>query len=56
VGRVNIDELHQLHMDRLAQSFGVSTAMGAFRNDRAARAMGNHYSDTADPETSKEEI
>jgi len=53
---MNIEQLHQLHMNKLTQSFGVSTAMGAFRNDRAARAMGNHYSETADPATSKEEV
>lgn len=32
-------------MDRLVKSFGVSTAMSAFWDDRAARAFGNHYSD-----------
>ena len=53
---MNIDQLHQLHMGKLIQSFGVSTALGAFGNDRAARAMGNHYSDTADPATDKEEV
>lgn len=53
---MTVDELHQLHMNKLTQSFGVSTAVGAFRNDRAARALGNHYSDTADPATSKEEV
>jgi hypothetical protein len=53
---MTVDELHQLHMNKLIQSFGVSTAVGAFRNDRAARALGNHYSETADPATSKEEV
>lgn len=53
---MNIDQLHQLHMKQLTNSFGVSTAMSAFWNDRAARAMGNHYAETTDPATSKEEI
>jgi len=53
---MTIDQLHQLHMNKLIQSFGVSTAVGAFRNDRAARALGNHYAETADPATSKEEV
>jgi hypothetical protein len=42
---MTVDELHKLHMDRLIKSFGVSTAVSAFRNDRAARALGNHYSE-----------
>jgi hypothetical protein len=53
---MNIEQLHQLHMNKLIQSFGVSTAVGAFRNDRAARALGNHYSETADVPTDKEEV
>jgi hypothetical protein len=42
---MTVDELHKLHMDQLIKSFGVSTAMSAFRDDRAARALGNHYSE-----------
>lgn len=42
---MTIDELHKLHMDKLVKSFGVSTAMSAFWNDRAARALGNHYAE-----------
>ena len=53
---MNVDDLHQLHMKQLINSFGVSTAISAFANDRAARAMGNHYSETTDPATSKEEV
>jgi hypothetical protein len=53
---MNIDQLHQLHMDKLINSFGVSTALGAFRDDRAARALGNHYSDSGSHDTSKEEV
>jgi hypothetical protein len=45
---MTVDELHKLHMDRLVKSFGVSTAMSAFRDDRAARALGNHYSEEHD--------
>ena len=42
---MTIDELHKLHMDKLIKSFGVSTAISAFANDRAARALGNHTSE-----------
>lgn len=45
---MTVEELHKLHMDRLVKSFGVSTAMSAFRDDRAARALGNHYSEEQD--------
>ena len=45
---MTVEELHKLHMDKLVKSFGVSTAMSAFRNDRAARALGNHYSEEQD--------
>ena len=53
---MNVDELHQLHLNKLINSFGVASSQEAFRDDRAARAMGNHYSETADPATSKEEV
>ena len=52
---MNISELHQLHMGKLIKSFGVSTAMSAFRNDRAARALGNHYSEDGSHDTGKVE-
>ena len=42
---MTVDELQKLQMGKLIRSFGVSTAMSAFRNDRAARALGNHYSE-----------
>jgi hypothetical protein len=42
---MTVDELHKLHMGKLVKAFGVSTAMSAFRDDRAARALGNHYSE-----------
>jgi hypothetical protein len=50
---MKISELHQLHMGRLIKSFGVSTALSAFRNDRAARAFGNHYSENGSHDTGK---
>lgn len=53
---MNVNDLHQLHMSKLIRSFGVGPAMSAVWDDRAARAMGNHYSETSDPATSKEEI
>jgi hypothetical protein len=52
---MTVEELHKLHMDRLIKSFGVSTAVGAFRNDRAARAFGNHYSDNGSHDTGRSE-
>lgn len=52
---MNVDELHQLHMNKLIQSFGVSTAVGAFRNDRAARALGNHYAEDGSHDTGRSE-
>jgi len=52
---MNINELHKLHMDRLVKSFGVSTAMSAFRDDRAARALGNHYSEDGSHNTDRSE-
>jgi hypothetical protein len=51
---MTVNELHKLHMDRLVKSFGVSTAMSAFRNDRAARALGNP--DTEHSETEKAKV
>jgi hypothetical protein len=42
---MTVEELHRLYMQRLVRSFGVSTAMSAFWDDRAARAFGNHYSE-----------
>jgi len=53
---MNIDQLHKLHMGKLIKSFGVSTALSAFRDDRAARALGNHYSEDGSHDTSKEEV
>jgi len=60
---MNIEQLHALHFNKLAQSFqpphpqqGVSTALAAFRDDRAARAFGDHYAQNADPATSKREF
>lgn len=53
---MNIDQLHELHFDKLAKSFGVSTALSAFQDDRAARALGNHYSEDGSHDTSKEEV
>jgi hypothetical protein len=53
---MNVDQLHQLHVNKLVKSFGVANTQEALMDDRAARAMGNHYSETADPATSKEEI
>jgi hypothetical protein len=51
---MTVDELHQLHVQKLAQSFGVSTALGAFRDDRVARAFGNP--DTEHSETEKAKV
>ena len=45
---MTVEELHRLYMQRLVRSFGVSTAMSAFWDDRAARAFGNHYSEEQD--------
>jgi len=52
---MKINELHQLHMDKLIKSFGVSTALSAFWNDRAARALGNHYAEDGSHDTGKSE-
>ena len=38
---MNLEEIHNLHADKLIKSFGVSTYQSAFRDDRAARALGN---------------
>jgi hypothetical protein len=53
---MNINELHQLHLQKLVKAFGVANAQAQFSDDRAARAVGNHYASTADPDTSREEI
>jgi hypothetical protein len=52
---MKVDELHKLHMQKLTNAFGVSTALSAFRNDRAARAFGNHYSEDGSHNTSRSE-
>jgi hypothetical protein len=52
---MNINELHQLHMQKLTKAFGVSTALSAFANDRAARAFGNHYSEDGSHDTGRSE-
>lgn len=38
---MTLSDLQQLHFRTLASAFGVSTATAAFRNDRAARAIGS---------------
>jgi hypothetical protein len=38
---MTFEELHQLHLQRLAESFGVANAQAAVRDDRAIRAMGD---------------
>ena len=52
---MNVSELHNLHMQKLTKAFGVSTALSAFRNDRAARAFGNHYAEGGSHDTSRSE-
>lgn len=52
---MNINDLHKLHMQKLTKAFGVSTALSAFANDRAARALGNHYSEDGSHDTGKSE-
>jgi hypothetical protein len=42
-------------MQKLTKAFGVSTALSAFRNDRAARAFGNHYAENGSHDTGKSE-
>lgn len=49
------EELHRLYMQKLVQSFGVSTGLAAFRDDRAARALGNPDSDHSETEKAKVE-
>ena len=52
---MKVDELHKLHMQKLTNAFGVSTALSAFANDRAARAFGNHYAEDGSHDTGKSE-
>jgi len=53
---MNIEQLHQLHFDKLSKSFGIANALSAVRDDRAARAFGNHYSEDGSHDTGKEEV
>jgi len=53
---MNINQLHQIHINRLVNAFGVANTQHVVSDDRAARALGNHYSETSDPATSKEEV
>lgn len=39
---MNIDQLHQLQLSKLIRSFGVANTESAVKDDRAARALGNH--------------
>jgi hypothetical protein len=52
---MNINELHKLQVQKITKAFGVSTALSAFRNDRAARAFGNHYAEKGSHDTSRSE-
>ena len=42
---MNIDQLHQIQMNKLIRSFGVANAQAVVSDDRAARALGNHTSE-----------
>jgi len=47
---MNVDQLHQIHMNRLVNAFGVANAQHVVSDDRAARALGNHYAEASDGE------
>jgi thiazole synthase ThiGH ThiG subunit len=51
---MNIDQLHQLHVKKLSNSFGVANAQSAIRDDRMARAFGT--SDENKSETDKGKV
>lgn len=38
---MTFEELHQLHMQQLSESFGVANAQAVVKDDRALRAMGD---------------
>lgn len=39
---MTIDQLHQLHMQKLTRAFGVGPTMSVVLDDRSARAFGSH--------------
>lgn len=51
---MNLEQLHQLHTQQLARSFGVANSQEAIKDDRAARALGE--SDENKSETEKAKI
>jgi hypothetical protein len=50
---MNLEQLHQVHTQQLARSFGVANAQDALRNDRAARALGNTDEHKSESEKAK---
>jgi hypothetical protein len=52
---MNVEELHKLHLDKLVNAFGLANAMSAVRDDRAARALGNHYAENGTHDMGKSE-
>lgn len=39
---MNINQLHQIQMAKLIRAFGVANTESLIKDDRAARALGNH--------------
>jgi hypothetical protein len=52
---MNLEQLHQLHTQQLARSFGVANSQEAIKDDRAARALGTTDENRSETDKSKVE-
>jgi len=50
---MNVNELQQLHLNKLVGAFGVANAQASISDDRAARALGTTDSDKSVSEKGK---
>lgn len=52
---MKLEELNQVHVEKLANSFGVANAQSVVRDDRAARALGTPDNDRTQTDLGKVE-
>jgi len=50
---VNVNELHQIHLNKLVGAFGVANTQAVISDDRAARALGTTDSEKSVSEKGK---
>ena len=50
---MNLEQLHQVHTQQLARTFGVANAQAATLDDRSSRALGNTDENKSESEKAK---